>query len=117
MQEIPHAEILNRDASQSHAMEHFSPQLALLRDLANYGSNLLVRAYASSKKDIEDVVLCGVFLKQIVAMLDSVEVQMAVGIAQPAYLPARAAFEAALYIDCRTILPVESPPFCVCNLT
>lgn len=99
MPEVPHPTILNREEAQGHAHEHFSPQLSLLRDLANYGSNLVIRAYESSPKKTEDVVICGVLLKQIVAMLDAVEVLLSAGVAQAACLPARAAFEASLYMD------------------
>lgn len=99
MPESPHPKILNREQAQEHANEHFADQLALLRDLANYGSNLVVRAFGSSPKKLEDVVVCGVLLKQIVAMLDAVEVLLSAGIAQASYLPARAAFEASLYMD------------------
>lgn len=99
MPESPHPTILNREEAQGHAHEHFSPQLALLRDLANYGSNLVIRAFESSTKKIEDIVICGVLLKQIVAMIDAVEVLLSAGVAQAAFLPARAAFEASLYMD------------------
>ena len=99
MPEYPHPTILNREEAQGHAHEHFSPQLVLLRDLANFGSNLVIRAFNSSPKKIEDVVICGVLLKQIVAMLDAVEVLLSAGVAQAAFLPARAAFEASLYMD------------------
>lgn len=99
MPESPHAGILNREEAQRLAQEHYSPQLALLRDLANYGSNLVLRAYGSSPKKTEDVVICGVLLKQIVAMLDAVEVLLAAGVGLAAFLPARAAFEASLYLD------------------
>jgi hypothetical protein len=99
MQELPHLAILNRQEALGHAQEHFAPQLALLRDLANYGSNLIVRAFASSPKKLEDVVICGVLLKQVVAMIDAVEVLLSAGVAQAAFLPARAAFEAGLYMD------------------
>ena len=99
MPESPHPAILNREEAKGHTHEHFAPQLVLLRDLANYGSNLVIRAFASSPKKMADVVLCGVLLKQIVAMLDAVEVLLSAGVAQAAYLPARAAFEASLYMD------------------
>ena len=99
MPESPHPAILNREEAQGLAHDHFSPQLALLRDLANYGSNLVIRAYESSPRKEEDVVICGVLLKQIVAMLDAVEVLLSAGVAQASFLPARAAFEASLYMD------------------
>ena len=51
MPEAPNLAILNREEAARYAAEHFAPQIELLRDLANYGSNLVLRAYGSSKKD------------------------------------------------------------------
>lgn len=99
MNESPNLAILNREEASGHAAEHFAPQVALLHDLANYGSNLVLRAYGSSGKDTADVLVCGVHLKQIVSMLDSVEVLFSAGIVHAAFLPARAAFEASIYLD------------------
>jgi len=99
MQEAPHAAILNRDEAIEVAQRHFSRQLALLQDLANYGSNLVIRAYDSSPKKMTEVVVCGVLLKQVVAMVDAFEVLLSSGCSHAAYLPARAAFEASIYAD------------------
>ena len=99
MQEVPHPAILNRDEATKVALKHFTKQLALLRDLANYGSNLVVRAYDSSPKKMTEVVVCGVLLKQIVAMVDAVEVLLSSGCSHAAHLPARTAFEASIYAD------------------
>ncbi len=85
MQEAPHPAILNRDEAIQVAQKHFSGQLALLQDLANYGSNLVVRAYDSSPKKMAEVVVCGVLLKQIVAMVDAVEVLLSSGCSHAAY--------------------------------
>lgn len=71
----------------------------MLRDLVNYGSNLCVRAFFSSQKAMDDIVICSVFLKQIVAMLDATEVLLSNGCGLAAFLPARAAFEASVYMD------------------
>ncbi|WP_139188773.1 DUF5677 domain-containing protein [Variovorax sp. OV700] len=46
-----------------------------------------------------DVVVCGVLLKQVVAMVDATEVLVTAGCVQAAFLPARAAFEASVYAD------------------
>lgn len=99
MREIPNPAILDREEASGSAAEHFPEQIALLRDLANYGSNLVLRAYASSKKDTADVLVCGVLLKQIVSMVDSVEVMLTAGIVHAGFLPARAAFEASVYLE------------------
>jgi Family of unknown function (DUF5677) len=99
MPEAPNLAILNREEASVLAAKHFGQQISLLHDLANYGSNLVLRAYASSKKDTADVLVCGVLLKQIVSMLDSIEVLLAAGIVHAGFLPARAAFEASIYLD------------------
>lgn len=99
MNEAPHPAILNRQEAQSVADQHFAKQTALLRDLANYGSNLVIRAFESSPKKMAEVVICGVLLKQIVAMADACEVLLTAGCGHAAFLPARAAFEASIYID------------------
>lgn len=99
MREVPHPAILDRAAVRALVEEHFSDQVALLQDLADYGSNLVVRAFESSPKQMADVIICGVLLKQIVAMIDALEVLLSAGCGHAAFLPARTAFEASLYAD------------------
>ena len=99
MPEKPLAGILNREEAAKHAQEHFSDQIALLRDLSDYGSNLVFRAFNSSPRDLPAIVACGVLLKQVVAMLDAVYALVAAGMVHGAFLPARAAFEASVYLD------------------
>ena len=72
--------------------------MAALRDVANYGSNLIVRAFVSSPRDMAAIVACYVFLKQIVAMVDAVHVLLSEGAGYASHLPARSAFEASLYL-------------------
>jgi hypothetical protein len=99
MPEKPLAGILNREEAAKHAQEHFGDQIALLRDLADYGSNLVFRAFNASAKDLPPIIACGVLLKQVVAMLDAVYTLVATGMVHAAFLPARAAFEASMYLD------------------
>lgn len=99
MQETPHPAILDREAARAAVEEHFSDQTALLRDIANYGSNLVVRAFDSSPRGMADIIICGVLLKQIVAMIDALEVLLSAGCGNAAFLPARTAFEASVYVD------------------
>jgi hypothetical protein len=99
MNEVPHPAILNRESTRAVVEEHFSKQTALLRDLANYGSSLVVRAFNSSPKKMAEVIVIGVHLKQVVAMVDAVEVLLTAGCGHAAFLPARTAFEASVYAD------------------
>lgn len=99
MHESPQPAILDRSEPAAKVAEHFFSQMQMLRDLANYGSNLILRSYDASQKGLPDVIVCGVLLKQIVAMVDAIEVLLTAGISHVAYLPARTAFEASLYID------------------
>jgi hypothetical protein len=53
----PHKGILDDEGSTRIITEKLKPWTNLLRDLANYGSNLIPRAYASSEKTLGDAVL------------------------------------------------------------
>lgn len=99
MKEKPSDKLLDRKKAEEFARSHFADQIELMLDLTNYGSNLVLRAFNSSSKGLCDVVTCGVLLKQIVVMLDAVTVLLQAGTAYAAFLPARAAFEASLYLD------------------
>lgn len=99
MLEVPHLAILSREEVKAVADQHFSKQTELLRDLANYGSNLVIRAFDSSPRKMTEVVVCGVLLKQVVAMVDAAEVLLSAGCGHASFLPARTAFEASIYID------------------
>ncbi len=91
--------ILDREKSKGEAKRIFYKQIEVIVDLVNYGSNLVVRTYDSSKRKLEDAIVIGVLLKQVVSMLDAVEVLVSHGVIKPASLQTRCAFEASLYID------------------
>jgi len=99
MKEKEFTYILNREKSKKDTNEAYSKQIALLIDVVNYGSNLIRRALDASDKKLEDIVVICVLLKQIVLMVDSVEVLLSKGASGAALLQARAAFEAYLYIN------------------
>ncbi|OGN88921.1 MAG: hypothetical protein A2158_04645 [Chloroflexi bacterium RBG_13_46_14] len=90
--------ILDRSMSINNATNTYAGHIDLLIDLVNYGSNLIVRALDSSKKKIEDLIIIGVLLKQIVQMVDGVQILLSAGSTHPAFLQARAAFEGLLYM-------------------
>jgi hypothetical protein len=99
MKEKEFKPLLNRERHKKDARKIFFKQIEVLVDLANYGSNLIVRAFDSSNKRLEDVIVICVLLKQVVSMLDAVEVLISHGIVNPVSLQVRCAFEASLYID------------------
>jgi len=98
MREPELTSIINRLESELNAKTAYSKQIELLTDLVNYGSNLIVRAYDSSKRDIDDIMIIAVLLKHIVQMLDGVQLLISGGNAHAATLQARSAFEAYLYM-------------------
>ena len=99
MRETPHPAILDRAEPEAQAKQHLARQLELLTDLADYGSNLVIRAFSSSPKKMAEVIVCGVLLKQVVAMVDATQVLLAAGNSHAAFLPARSAWEASVYLD------------------
>lgn len=91
--------LLDREKHIQDAKKIFSGHIDALIDIVNYGSWLIPRAYGSSKKGWTDIITIGVLLKQVVVMVDCIEVLAINAIALPGFLQARAAFEASLYID------------------
>jgi hypothetical protein len=80
-------------------MQHYSAQISLLRDLVNYGSQLIPKAFEPSGTKLENVIVLGVLLKNVVIMIDGVEIIVSNGTVYPALLQARAAFETSIYLD------------------
>ena len=99
MLDNPVPSILNSDKAKEFIENNFADQVKLFRDLTAYGTNLILRAYDSSKKDLSDIVVCGILLKHIVAMLDAIETLLTNGMVIAAFLPTRSAFEASIYLD------------------
>lgn len=91
--------ILDREKHENDVKQHFSKHIDLLIDLVNYGSNLIPRSYDSSNKKLKDIIIIIVLLKQVVLMIDAVEILISKGAVGAAHLQARAAYEASLYID------------------
>ena len=91
--------LLNRAGTAADAKRIFSAQLEVMVDITNYGTNLIPRAYSSSQKDLKDVVPVGILLRQVVAMLDGIEVLASVGAIYDTELQSRALFEASVYME------------------
>lgn len=91
--------LLDRGKAVADVKRAFSAQLEMLRDVTNYGTNLIPRCYGSSDKALKDIVVIATLLRQVVAMLDGVELLVSNGSVHTAALQARALFEASAYID------------------
>lgn len=90
--------ILDRELAAAD-MKHFTAQLAALEDLADYGSGLVLRAFRSSERKLEDVVIILSLLKQAVAMVDAAHVLLSQGAVYAAGLPTRSLLEASLSLE------------------
>lgn len=91
--------LLDRGKALADVKCAYSGQLEMLRDVTSYGTNLIARCYGSSNKKLKDVVVLTILLRQVVAMLDGVELLVSNGSVHAAALPSRALFEASAYID------------------
>lgn len=100
MTDRPHKMMLDREDARAQVGEYLEPQINLFESLTNYGTNLIVRLIHTKKdRDLSDAIAVGVFLRQVVAMLDSFTVLLKEGATHSAYLTARSAFEASLFLE------------------
>lgn len=97
--EKPFDPILHRELHVHDVGVHFKQQIAVLKEIVNYGTNLIPATFTSSEKALGDIVLIPVLLKQVVSMLDGLEVLTSNACAPVAQLQSRAMFEASVYID------------------
>jgi hypothetical protein len=99
---VPESEykpLLDRGKAVADVKTHLHRWIDLIHDVTSYGSNLIPRSFTSSQRKLKDVILIGVLLRQIVAMLDGLDVLLTNGATYAAHLQMRALFEAAVYID------------------
>lgn len=91
--------LLDRGKARADVNRAFSGQVEMLRDVTNYGTNLIPRCFGSSDKELKDIIVLATLLRQVVAMLDGVELLVSNGAVHTAALQARALFEASAFID------------------
>jgi hypothetical protein len=99
MVEKEYQPLLDRGTSIGHVQTHFADILKVIRDMVNYGSNLIPRCFVSSNRRLEDVIILGVLLRQSVTMFDAIEILLSNAAVYPCYLQTRAIFETSLYIE------------------
>ena len=99
---VPESEfkaLLDRDKVVAAIKEHLRPKTGLVNDITNYGTNLIPRCFESSDRKLKDVMLLAVLLRQVIAMIDGVDILLSNGAVHAANLQMRALFEASVYID------------------
>jgi hypothetical protein len=94
-----HKGLLDRDLYAVLVKENFSETTDLLEELVNYGSNLIPRCFESSEKKLHDTVVILNFLKQAVALLDSIHILASKGSTVPCFLCLRSLFEISTYLE------------------
>jgi hypothetical protein len=99
MKESEYGPLIDRKTSIADVQTHFSGILDVVRDIVNYGSNLIPRCFISSNRRLEDAIILGVLLRQSVAMFDAIEILLSNAAVYPCHLQIRAIFEASLYIE------------------
>jgi hypothetical protein len=92
MDDNPHMALLNPRESEN-IEKYYGEELKILNEIIEYGLGLLKRCYATSpKKDITDAVLLGMLLKNVLTMLDSIEILLSQASVFSAHLPLRGLF-------------------------
>ncbi len=97
--ENEYSAIIDRKKNIRDFNKNFSDIRGLLKDIVNYGSNLIPRCFVTSERKLEDAIIIGAFLRQVVAMVDAAEILISNAAVYSAQLQARAAFEASVYLD------------------
>lgn len=99
MQEDEYKPLLDRDKLAVEVKQYLSSHIDLLHDVTNYGTLLIPRSFVSSKRTLKDLIVIAVLLRQVVTMLDALELLLSHGAVYASNLQLRAIFEAAVYIQ------------------
>ncbi len=99
MNDEAHKALLDRLGPKDDVSKHFPEALPLLTNVVNFGTNLIPRVFATSKRGLEDVIVACVLLKQVVSSADAFQVLICEGAVGSASLQARSILEISLYID------------------
>jgi len=91
--------LLDRDKAVGDVKKHLNQWIDLIRDVTDYGANLIPMCFSSSDRTLKDAVVLAILLRQVVAMLDAIQVLLSNGAVHAAHLQLRALFEASIYID------------------
>ena len=103
----PHKHLLDRDDAIAMAA-NFQDAIDLVNELVNYGTNLVVRAFASSHRDLKAICVLFVQLRQFLTHLDGVSVLLATGNCGTADLQLRSLLEGAHLIEWTLAKDIEA---------
>lgn len=98
MPDEAHSGMLDRTLFRTQISDSFAPQINLLEQLVNYGTNLIIRCFNSSKRGIPDTVALVSFLKHAVTSLDAIHILSKEGATLACFPHIRSIFEIELYL-------------------
>jgi hypothetical protein len=96
--ETAYPTILDRETAPGQIQENFAETMMLIREVVNYGTNLIPRSFISSNRTDIDIVIIGALLKHVVTMLDAIEILISQGSIFAAHVQVRSLFETRLYL-------------------
>jgi Family of unknown function (DUF5677) len=91
-------QLLDRERIDEFVEARLEAPISLLRELVDYGVNLLDKC-AQGGGSLSDLVILGHFFKHAVTMLDAVEIQISRGAVFAAGVSARSMLEAYIYLE------------------
>jgi hypothetical protein len=98
MPDNAHDAILDRNLFKVQIADSFAPQIALLEQLVNYGTNLIIRCFNSSARGIPETVALLGFVKHAITSLDAIHILVKEGAALACFPHIRSLFEIDLYL-------------------
>ena len=99
IQRPPGEVLLDRKYLPKEIKKDLSEPISYLEELVDYGVRLLKRSFFAGEREISDVVLLPVLLRQVLAFLDAVHLHLLNGAVYTAIPDLRAMFEATLSIE------------------
>lgn len=106
MPDDPNLHILDRPSVAAAAVQ-LSPQLSLMEQVVNYGTQLIPRAWTTSAKGLSDSVLIFHLLRKVVLHLDTIHINLSAGACMGAMPSLRAMLEVSVLIDWLLLSDIE----------
>jgi hypothetical protein len=91
--------IFNTELASLEVKEHFSRSISLLREIVDYGIDLVLRGYMTSNRGIPDFIVFNVFLKNIVIQADGVLILLDKGAGEASKSNLRVIFETEVMLE------------------
>jgi len=98
MTKASNKQLLDRERMDQFINEKLSPSVTLLRELVDYGVDLLSKC-SERGGSLADLIIIGHFFKHAITMLDAVEIQLSRGAVFAAGVSARSMLESYIYLE------------------